>query len=151
MANVDNPNGFTCVQGGFVIHFPVAASQTLAKGDAVALSSGQVTIATGTSGALLGVMAAPSASASANTLVPVYVGCDQNVFEGQCSGDSAISLIGTSVDIEGTTGVMEVNEDATTEQVIRIVELDPNSEIGTNGRVRFVINRSQYNGYTAAL
>ena len=70
------------------------------------------------------------------------------VFEGQCSGDSAANLVGTAVDIEGATGVMEVNEDATTEDVIQIVGLrsdeDPAYTLGTNDRVRFIVLRSQF-------
>jgi len=156
MANTDNPNGFKpayTLSGGppAVVWMPVATTQTLAKGDAITLSSGQVAISTSTSGTIDGVMAAPSVSATANTLVPVYVANSDTVFEGQCSGSSAVALIGTAVDIEGTTGIMEVNEDATTEVICRIIELHPSDAVGANGRVRFVIEKSAFNGYVAAL
>jgi hypothetical protein len=156
MANSDRPVGFKpayTLSGGppAIVYMPVATTQTLAAGDAVTLASGQIAISTSSSGTITGVMAAPSVTATANTLVPVYVANSDTVFEGQCSGNSAIALIGTAVDIEGATGVMEVNENATTEAVIRIVGLHPSDEVGTNGRVYFVVEKSTFNGYVAAL
>jgi len=155
MANSDNPKGFSVVKtthGGpaTIMYFPVATTQTLAKGDAVYLSSGQVTIAGGTTNPILGVMAQASVLATANTLVAVYVGCEGNIFEGRCSGDSARSLVGTSVDIEGATGTFQVNENSTGDLVVRIVELNPDDDIGANGRVRFIIARSSFNDYQDA-
>lgn len=148
----DNPNGFRVVKtlsGGpaYIIEVPVATTQTLAKGDAVYLSSGQVTIATSGTGSIFGVMAEDSASQTANTLVKVYAACEDNVFEGQCSGTFARSIIGTSVDLEGTTGIMEVNEDGTTEDIFRIIGWNPNDTVGANTRVRFIIARSSFNDY----
>ena len=156
MANKDNPNGFKptyTLSGGppAIVYIPVANAQTLAKGDAITLASGLVAISTTTSGTIDGVMAAPSVTATTNTLVPVYVANSDTVFEGQCSGNSAIALIGTSVDIEGTTGIMEVNENATTEAVLRIIEMHPSDSLGANGRVRFVVEKSAFNGYSAAV
>jgi hypothetical protein len=154
MPNTDRPNGFYPVyslSGNIrTIDVPVATTQTLAAGDAVYLSSGQVTIATSTTGQIWGVMAEPSVTQAANTMVKVYPADATTVFEGQCSGNSARSLVGTSVDIEGTTGIMEVNEDATTELVVRIIELNPNDTIGANGRVRFIWARSAFNDYQDA-
>lgn len=155
MPNADKPNGFApayTLSGGppAIVWLPVATTQTLAKGDAVTFSSGQITIATSSSGTIAGVMSAPSVLATANTNVPVYVADSNTVFVGQCSGDSAIALIGTSVDIEGTTGIMEVNENATTEKVARVVGLHPSDDIGTNGRVYFTWARSAWNDYQDA-
>lgn len=156
MANTDNPNGFKLVShlSGVpqVFDFPVAASQTIAKGDAVILSSGLVEIAVATSGQLLGVaMESVTTGASvtrADDRIKVAVGCPSNVFSGQCSGDSTAALVGTACDIEGTTGIMEVNENATTEDVIQVVGLqsddDADLTLGTNDRVYFVIHRSQW-------
>ena len=156
MANTDNANGFApafTLSGGppAIVYMPVAASMTLAKGDAIFLESGLVNISAATDGTLDGVMAAPSVDAASGTLVPVYVANSDTVFVGQCSGDSANALIGTSVDIEGTTGIMEINENATTEAICRIVGLHPSDDIGTNGRVYFVVEKSAFNGYVAAL
>ena len=156
MANSDVPNGFKpayTLSGGppAIAWLPVAATQTLAKGDAVTFASGLIAISTATSGTIDGVMAGPSVLATTPALVPVYLANSDTVFEGQCSGDSANALIGTAVDIEGTTGIMEVNENATTEAVIRIIEMHPNDSLGTNGRVRFLVEKSAINGYVAAL
>lgn len=162
MANSDTPNGFILAQSMSAqmapIHYPVAASQTIAEGDAVILSSGLVQIALSSSGALLGVAAAPittGASVDRDDTIPVYPAIPSLVFEGQCSGDSTAALVGTAVDIEGATGVMEVNENATTEQVIQIIglksDVDPALELGTNDRVFFTIIRSQFDGRVAAL
>lgn len=150
MANLDNPNGFKVaytLSGGppARIWYPIAASQTLHKGDMVYLSSGQVTIATSSTTSLLGVIDQDCSGLPANTLVPVLVGDGNTVFEGQCSGSSSYALLGTAVGIEGTTGQMEVDEDGTT-GVIQIIQLHPEDEIGANGRVRFLIRKSQFHG-----
>jgi len=155
MANTDNPNGFRVVKtlsGGppTIMYFPVASSETLAKGDAVLLSSGQVTIGLSNSGTLLGVMAKASVTATENTMVPVYVGCENNIFEGQVSGTFARSNVGVSYDIAGATGIMEVNLSGTTEKVVRIVDWNPNDSVGEFTRVRFVIARSEFNDYQDA-
>lgn len=156
MANTDNPNGFKYVKGThLVLTYQVAANQTITAGDAVVLDEeGKVAIATPESGSLLGVAmhgVTTGESPTAKDTLSVCVGTETTIFSGQCSGESALSLLGTNVDIEGTTGIMEVDEDASAKAVIRIVELDPESDIGENGRVHFIIVRSQYNGFVAAL
>lgn len=161
MANSDIPNGFTVSSNHYgqaaVMHFPVAASQTIAKGDAVILASGLVQIAVATSPQLLGIAAAAittSGSVDRDDTVAVVVALPGIVFEGQCSGSSTAALVGTACDIEGTTGIMEVNENATTEDVIQVVGLksdeDPNLALGANDRVRFIILRSQFAPLLAA-
>lgn len=155
MSNTDNPNGFNVVKtlsGGppTIVEVPVATTQTLAKGDPVYLSSGQVTIAASSTGAIFGVMAQDAASLTANTLVKVYAACENNIFEGQCSGTFARSIIGTSVDIEGTTGIFEINENATTELVARIIGWNSNDEVGANTRVQFIWARSSFNDFQDA-
>ena len=156
MANPDGPNGFRAVEtdsGQMAVRrYPVAASQTIAKGDAVFLSSGLVTIAVATTPQLLGIAAsAVTTTASpvrATDTVMVYVATPGQIFEGQCSGSSTAALLGTSCDIEGTTGIMEINENATTEDVIHIVgwksDEDPKLALGANDIGRFIIIRSQY-------
>ncbi len=155
MANPDAPNGFTPIRSdsgqSAVVWYPVAASMTIAKGDMLILASGLVEIAVATSPALLGVAATAIVTGGSVTRadkVGVYVGTAGQVFEGQCSGDSVATSVGAQADIEGATGAMEVNENASVEDVICIVGLrsdeDPKLTIGTNDRVRFVIIRSQY-------
>jgi hypothetical protein len=158
MANPNAPNGFRVVQSGssgpFLKEFPVAANQTIAAGDMVILASGLVEIALANSTALLGVAVNPitttgSVTRADDTLL-VHIGDSDTVFEGQCEGDSDASVVGETHDIEGATGIMEINENATSTNVIRIVGLrsddDPAYTIGTNDRVLFTIEKSQFDG-----
>ena len=157
MANTDIPNGFKVEHNQYgqaaVVHFPMAASKTITKGDAVILASGLATIGVATSPQLLGIAAESKTTTATVTrtgdTLAVVVALPGIVFSGQCSGDSAANLVGTACDIEGATGVMEVNENATTEDVIQIVGLSSDKSndltLGTNDRVEFIILRSAYN------
>lgn len=154
MANVDNPNGFTFeysmagMGSERLVKGTLAASNTVAKGDALiesGVTAGQLAIAASNSGLLMGVAAeAATVGAGATTDLYFYPAVPWYVFSGQCSGTYATTIRYSAVDIEGTTGIMEVNEDATTELVIYIIgELD-GSEIGANTRVLFTIVRSSF-------
>lgn len=163
MSNSDNPNGFSYVRsltGQMApISMPLAASQTINKGDALILSSGLVAIALATSGALLGIAAEDASSGASPTRaddrILVYPAVAGAIFEGQVSGSSTAGLVGTTCDIEGTTGIMEVNEDASVEDVLQVVGLasDDRDELtlGANDRVYFEIIRSQWRPTLAAL
>ena len=157
MANSDNPNGFFPFSTGgqlVVKEFQVNDTQTIAKGDAVILSSGKASIALSNSGTLLGVSTMPkvTATAAATDVIQVAVGDHNNAFRGQCSGTFAVaSHVGAPVDIEGTTGIMEVNEDANTEKVVQVFGYALEDEVGANTHVYFTILRSAYNGLVAAL
>lgn len=155
MANIDNPKGFRFVKtetGGSPVIKKVLAtdSQTIAAGDAVIKVSGKISIAATTSASLEGIAVKAAVSSTSNTTVYVeYIPANPlYVFEGQCSGTYAQSIDGTAVDLEGTTGIMEVNENATTEKVLQIIELAPipGNAIGLNSRVHFTIPRSTYTG-----
>lgn len=159
MANVDNPNGFSCVMtlsGGAPtrLSYTTAASQSIKKGDAVSLSlaTSLVTLANSVTPRLFGVAAHDVTTTAADERYPllVYPFDSNNVFEAQCSGTFSLARIGSSVDIEGTTGIQEVNEDATVEQVLRIIGYNPLSEIGANARVWVTGARSQFNDYQDA-
>lgn len=158
MANVDNPNGFRCydaLTGEIALESgTLAVSQTITKGDALIISSGQLQIAVSTSGTIHGVAAESVTTGPGSTASILYYPIDHNNrFEGQCSGTFAESLIGSMVDIEGTTGIMEVNEDATTEQVFVIQGYvkDGTNEIGANTRVFGDFVRSSYLPLRAAV
>lgn len=113
-------------------------------GDAVILSQGYAAGAASTSGSLLGVAAADS---SADGYVLVYD--DPNtVFCGITSGTYASTLRGKICDIEGSSGAMMVNEDATTESVVGILREVPaiDNEIGTYTKVYFRILKHNLNG-----
>jgi len=165
MANVDNPNGFyldysmtghsELVTGDI---YKAAAALTITAGDAViedASTAGKVDIAASNSGLLLGVSAETNAWTAAQALagddILFYPAVPWLVFNGQCSGTYALTKRYYACDIEGSTGAMEVNEDATTESVIYIIGEDPNSAIGANTRVKFTIIRSSYVPLLAAL
>lgn len=157
MANVDNPNGFRyCGPGNPEIWKTLATdSQTISKGDAVIIASGQISIAASNSGLIHGFAVKDATSSTSNSTVfveyvPALAGYQ---FEGQCSGTMTQAILFTDVDIEGTTGIMEVNEDATNEQVIRPIKLLEKSDnaMGANARVVFTVTRSSANGFTAAL
>ncbi len=154
MANTDNPNGFkmnrSMTHGEEIITRDLAATQTISKGDAVINSTGLVAIALYTSGLLLGV-SAMDATTAGDTDIKMYPAVPWIVFEGQCSGTYAATLRFSPVDIEGTTGIMEVNEDLSTESVLWIIGEDSNTEIGAYSRVHFIIYKSSWYPVLAAL
>lgn len=138
MANYDNPNGFRPVS------FPARTnvyecSATVAKGDAVAIASGKVLPyeGGGTHTTVIGVAAQDGVNGD-----EIQVFDDPSTeFEGQCSGTFAVTLIGTAVDLEGTTGIMEVDENGSTNDIAVILghyPLPGADEIGANSRVKVV-------------
>jgi len=150
MANPDLPNGFEPfgpIDGGTG---PIVASlgylnasQTVAVGDALIYSSGRLSIAVATSGSIAGVVA-PQLGAtglgenvyttsSADDPLYFYPAGDY-VFVGQCSGTYAATTV-TPVDIVGTTGIMEINEGASTEDVVVILEAITGNWRGRTGLV----------------
>jgi len=153
MANTDLPVGFK-PNGQSPYYAPRAyeatASQTIAIGDAVTLdSAGRVSIAASNTaiGLYLGVAASPVSDATAGDLIMVYDNVEQ-IFEGQCSGDGALADIYTTrnlsacFDIEGATGVMEINENSSTYDACKIVGVgtEPDgseSAVGTNQKKLF--------------
>lgn len=128
--------------------FLTDASQDIKVGDPVTLASGYVQKATASSAALLGVSALSVKSSTGEHLpISVWVGDDKNEFFGKCSGTAAITLQGTTCDIEiDTNGIPFVNEDANSKTVLLIVGKHPQDSWGAGTRVRFKINpaKSQY-------
>ena len=163
MANDDRPRGFKPVKTvagktPLIVEFELATSQTIAEGDALTLSSGQAAIATASSGNILGFAAEAKTTGGTAANIKMYPAERDTIFEGQTSGTLAQSNLGSAVDIEGATGVMEINENATTEQVVQLLELAPttNSDqtanaFGANADVRFKVLRSAWDGLLAAL
>jgi len=152
MANTDNPNGFVPIRSLAGVEprmsrYTVNSGQVIALGDAVIFTGGYVQIALSNSGSLGGVAAGAAAPASGTGYIYVYDD-PETIFEGQCSGTFAQDDVGKQCDIEGTTGIMEVNEDATTETVITILEMSKksNNALGANARVQFKITRHQLAG-----
>lgn len=153
MANTDKPNGFRPVDEIYQPRkWPAAASQTIAVGDMVYLdSAGRVNIALSSTADVMGVAATPVASSSAGDDIFVYDNPAQH-YEGQMSGNGALADPYTCVtltscfDIEGATGIMEINEDLSTYDIVKVIGVgtDPGtgeeSAIGANQRKIFIIN-----------
>jgi len=152
MANTDNPNGFQLAYtktGGpaVMIKRKVAASQTIVKGDPVVLgTAGTITIDDGAGVSLEGIAAEGCVTTAADELTEIllYAASNVNVFVGQCSGSSATALLGDHVDIEGSTGIFEINEDAGSTKVIKLIGLHKDDAEGANGRMFFTIAKSSY-------
>jgi len=109
---------------------PVATTQTLARGDMVILSSGQIAIALASSAELCGVMAQDSVLATAAALVEVYAD-PETVFVGRA--DAALSLANAfstynEIDITGATGAMQLDADASSTNALIILEQHDTSE-----------------------
>ena len=140
MANYDNPNGFRPVSFPARTNvYEVKAATTVTKGDALAIVSGVVLpYAAASHSALIG---GAAQDGTGGDEIQVYDDASTE-FEGQCSGSFVkATYIGTAVDIEGATGVMEVNEDDATDIVTILghYPLTGADEVGANARVKFVI------------
>lgn len=142
----DNPNGFVCVDSRKpVFKARLATSQTIHKGDMLIPASGYLAIALSTSVVLAGI-AIESVTSTTDTPWIEYVPALPGLrFMGQCSGTPTIATLWTYVDIEGTTGIMEVNEDASTYDVLIPYELwDKTKGYAANARLIFSIRLSPF-------
>lgn len=155
MANKDLPNGFRAAMAGSGSPPPVFEAMTkaniaLSPGDAlIMLSNGTVDIATASSTAIFGVCQSKvTAESGVSKKIRYIPALDDLIFEGQCSGTFTPVNVGESVDIEGTTGIMEINEDAQSVGCARIVGLagGVDNAAGANARVFFTWTKSQWNG-----
>jgi hypothetical protein len=152
MANRDNPRGFEWagnLYGGTggprVITYKLKASSIVSAGDPLILASGYMDIAATTSGKIFGVAAEDGDATDAVVDIDVIPALPGYLFRANASGSPAQANIGALCDIEasGGTGAYEVNENASTESTLMIVDIvrDGNVTLGeTNGDllVRFV-------------
>jgi len=155
MPNADYPNGFRAVKslsGSFIptFEYMTRANLALNPGDAVImLSNSTIDIATASSAAIFGVCQSKVAAESGVSKKVLVVPASRDlIFEGQCSGTFSPVNVGEGVDIEGATGIMEINEDA---QVVGVAQLlgvskAPNNELGLNAKVYFTWKKSQWDG-----
>lgn len=126
-----------------LLWLPIAASQTLTKGDFVILSSGLVQIALANSAELAGVIAADQATPTASTLVPVYA--DPNtVFEIIADADSSGLTAGSAPGIVGTTGAMmlDVGDDNAT-NVLTCLRVNPD-DTNTDAYARWLVKIAKH-------
>ena len=138
-ANTDNPDG--CVPYGAgsgvvpqVVNYQVAAAQTIAKGDFVTLNTaGYVVVATATSARLLGVAGSSVSASALGDALKVYDDPRQ-IFICQVSGTVSRTDVDDTplfCDIEGTTGIMEVDENATSYRVVQVLAAVPGQTYGS--------------------
>jgi len=117
----------------------VAASQTFAAGDPLVLSSGQVAVAVQNSSTeLCGIAAEACASLDQGTEVAVWADPDQEFF-GRCNADASGVAVGTLMDLDGTTGAFEIDENASDQDLfchLGVKRGDDDSQAGAQLRVR---------------
>ena len=119
----------------------VATGATIAIGDPVIYNgSGLIAVGTATSPSFAGVAASSCSSAAAGTEIDVYNDPDQE-FLVACSGTPTQAMAGNFVDVEGTTGAFECNENASTYRVVQIVGFAPGESTGSGASVRVKIAR----------
>ena len=122
-------------------YYPVATTQTLAKGDPVILSGGQVAVAVAASSTeLLGVIAQDSESATAGTLVAVYDDPSTEFF-ARTNADASSVAIGYHADLAGTTGAFTLNVSASSQDLFCILGTkvgDTNSTVGAHLRCKIM-------------
>jgi len=152
MANTDNPNGFTFVRSlvghGELEDFTLDTNQTISKGDALEFDpiQGRVQLATSSSESIHAIAAEAETTTSSTATIKAYPALPWYIFEIQTSGTFAAADIGNLFDIEGSTGVMEVNEDSCKYGVVQILGYNPNDSVGANTRVYVKIAKSSYAG-----
>ena len=119
----------------------VATGATIAIGDPVIYNgSGLIAVGAATSPSFAGVAASACSSAAAGTEIDVYNDPDQE-FLVACSGTPTQAMAGNFVDVEGTTGAFECNENASTYRVVQIVGFAPGESTGSGASVRVKIAR----------
>lgn len=157
MANVDKPNGFRAhsMMGAGTGAFPLFTGTTdsnvsCVPGDPLFLTSdGTITVASASSTGIYGVaQQALTGATGVRKSIKFIPAIDSIVWSGQCSGTYTPVNAGESVDIEGSTGIFEINEDAQSIGCARIVGLEGglNNAAGANARVLFTWAKSQWMG-----
>jgi hypothetical protein len=119
-------------------YLKVAATQTLAVGDVVGLTSGQVRVGVATDSELVGVMAEASVLKATNSLVAVYTDPDE-IYVARMDGTTT-KLAGEKCDLIGGTGAMQLDADADTYHhfvLIRPIDVNETSTaVGAQWAVR---------------
>lgn len=150
MANIDSAHGFiveTSFDSGSGIPTwkgDVGAGQVFVVGDPLLASNGYIYIAAAAS-PIVGVAAQNCTSLTAGTDVKFVPALPNIVFSAQTSGPMSQGNIYSLCDIEGTTGIFEVNEDSNTYGTVRIVGKKDvgNTSLGTWCEVLVVFQRTK--------
>ena len=114
----------------------MAASQTIAEGDPVTISSGVVSLAAASCSAIYGFAAeAAESEASGDYYMNIWPAHSDAIFLATASTTISISNIDTATadcyDLAGTTGAFTVNVGATGDDIFRIVDIPGGIEHGT--------------------
>lgn len=140
MANYDAPVGFVCVTEDDKHLYK--ASAACKRGDMIAIVTGEILpFAIAVHDEAIGVACQDIAA-----LASGYVYDNpEAIFSGQTSGVFAATMIGANCDVQGTTGIMEVDENANTKGLITIVGVVQDNghpdATGANTKVLFKINK----------
>lgn len=102
---------------------PVAASQTIAKGDALIMSSGKVAKGGAAIGEVVGVAAQASDGAAAGTLIEVEIAMPWQVWRATASAD-ATSVVLNGTETYDLTSAQVVDVADTTGGSLQIVDID---------------------------
>lgn len=148
------PTGFApaySIGSHFTVVWKTVVSNAVKKGDAVIQSGADVDLALSNSGALYGVA---GADGEVGDTIPIYVGDRNNVFVGQVTAAN-ISAVDFPIecDIEGGTGAMTINHDASVQDVVYVIGAvaeDDLTDTTDGARVYFQILRSTYDFLVAA-
>lgn len=124
--------------GAETIRVKMAASQTIAEGDPVTISSGVVSIAAAGDSAIFGIAAeAATSESSGDYYMTVYPARPDVIFEGTATGTISIANLYTATascyDLAGSTGAFTVNLSASADDIFQIVDIPNGIENGTFG------------------
>lgn len=136
---VDGGNG----GGAPTIRVKMAASQTIAEGDPVSISSGVVSISAAGDSAIFGVAAeAATSEASGDYYMTIYPARRDIIWAATASGTITIANMYTtaanSYDLAGSTGAFTVNLSASSDDIFQIVDIPNGIEHGTFGTSVYV-------------
>lgn len=133
-----------------IVYMTIASGNTIEKGMALALSSGEVAEAASTTAQLFGIAAADG---DAGDEIPVYAGDRNNVFRGQVdNADISSQTYPAECDIVEVSGEHRVDIGASVEDVLLVLgpyEEDDLTDTTDGARVEFQIKRSSYDDLVA--
>lgn len=133
---------------------PVAASQTITRGDPVTISSGELSLGAANSGSFYGVAAesVTTTAADEKTLCLVWAATRDTIFSGVSNAKTENIADEAVCDVAVSSGNWTLNIGANVEDIVRIkqhVKGDSVTDNTTPGRLEFYWERSQYDNIVA--
>ena len=134
---------------------PVAASQTITRGEPVTISSGELSTGAANSGAIYGVSAddVTTTAADEKTLCRVWVADRGTIFAGIANAKTENIADEAVCDIAVSSANWALNIGANVEDVVRVKQHVKGDSVTDNtypGRLEFYWERSQYDNIVAA-